>query len=338
MATYTVTRSDPICLIDASPVAPALTAAECTGPGSSSAPTVTAATTNGITYVISADRATVTATPNTGYQLASLPTGWTLLGGQAVYETNLVSPGACLVSVAPAAPAAIQSVCISGSAPQSLPTITFATTSDVVYSVTAGPYAAGTTQIVTATAATGYQFSTTGIPSGWTLVGPGATSASATYSVAFDAALTCGTATTPSFTNNVCLANGAAGSRFTIPTTDGVDYYLGTTKEAAGTHPVADGTTVTITALAQPGYGLTGITTWSHTFVSAPTCLGVEGVSVHPPTQPASTTQGALPVSSGGLASTGAPVALLVLIGSLLALAGCAMCIGATDRRWFHSA
>ncbi len=90
------------------------------------------------------------------------------------------------------------------------------------------------------------------------------------------------TPTTPSFTNDACSNYAPTGSSYTIPATTGVVYKVGGTVVAAGHHAAVDGTSVTITAYAQPGYTLTGTTTFTHTFATAPTCTTAT-VATSPP-------------------------------------------------------
>jgi|GEM_PF-994088 len=59
-------------------------------------------------------------------------------------------------------------------------------------------------------------------------------------------------------------ACGYADDTYTIPTTTGVNYQVNGITKAAGTYHGSG--TVTVTAVAQNGYTLSGTTTWSHTF------------------------------------------------------------------------
>ncbi len=78
---------------------------------------------------------------------------------------------------------------------------------------------------------------------------------------------------TPTFADESCTTPDGAG--FTIPDTEGVDYVVDNNKVEPGAHSAAAGSTVTITAVAEPGHTLTGTTTWTHTFPAAPTdCEG----------------------------------------------------------------
>ena len=79
-------------------------------------------------------------------------------------------------------------------------------------------------------------------------------------------------ATAPTFTDDVCSGYSPAGATYTIPAKTGVIYEIDGKAVAAGTYPATDGSSVTITAVAAPGYSLTGTASWSHTFGSVPTC------------------------------------------------------------------
>lgn len=163
------------------------------------------------------------------------------------------------------APDVTQAQCVNNVV--TTPTYTIKSTPNVAYSVggvtkAAGTYdgVAGTTITVVATAASGYVL--TG-PSSFPLV-------FATASCAPQNA----TPVTPTFVDSVCVAGGGASNKaanYTIPTTTGVDYYVGATKVAAGTYPAEDGSTITVTAQAQAGYALQGTASFPHTFPT-PSC------------------------------------------------------------------
>jgi hypothetical protein len=104
---------------------------------------------------------------------------------------------------------------------------------------------------------------------GYALSGP--TSFTHTYG-STPTCTTTATATSPSFANNVCTDNYLhSGASYTIPATTGVVYKVnGIT--VPGPNSVNDGTRVTIIASAATGYTLTGTTSWTHEFGSAPTC------------------------------------------------------------------
>ncbi len=76
------------------------------------------------------------------------------------------------------------------------------------------------------------------------------------------------------FTEAVCTGPGTHGqASYAIPTTTGVDYEIDGAVVAAGVHYVAPGTSVTVTAVAQANYTLTGTTSWSYGFAAAGECL-----------------------------------------------------------------
>ena len=80
------------------------------------------------------------------------------------------------------------------------------------------------------------------------------------------------TAVAPTFSDDVCSNFLATGASYTIPSTAGVDYLVNGAVAPAGTYNAADGATVTVTAQAQPGFSLTGTTTFTHTFSATPSC------------------------------------------------------------------
>lgn len=85
------------------PQSPAVVQSACTGPGTHSTPTVTPAATEHVTYTVSADLSTVTATADAGWTLAPAE-GWVLGEGSttATFAVVLSNPGDCLVTAVPA--------------------------------------------------------------------------------------------------------------------------------------------------------------------------------------------------------------------------------------------
>jgi hypothetical protein len=76
------------------------------------------------------------------------------------------------------------------------------------------------------------------------------------------------------FTDPTCAVGSGS---YTIPASSGVDYYvkIGTATAqlaTAGTVNVPTGTAITVTAVAKPGFALSGTTTWTHTVQSAGDC------------------------------------------------------------------
>jgi hypothetical protein len=80
------------------------------------------------------------------------------------------------------------------------------------------------------------------------------------------------TAVAPTFSDDVCSNFLTTGASYAIPSTVGVDYFVNGALAPAGTYNAADGATVTVTAQAQPGFSLTGTTTFTHTFSTTPSC------------------------------------------------------------------
>jgi len=104
-ATFLVTLVDPgACLVDTEVVSPQVTQSVCTGNGTKSKPVVTLGDVDGdhVSYEYDASSHVVTATPDAGYALAGLPSGWVLLeSGSATYQVTLTDPGTCQVIVSP---------------------------------------------------------------------------------------------------------------------------------------------------------------------------------------------------------------------------------------------
>lgn len=80
------------------------------------------------------------------------------------------------------------------------------------------------------------------------------------------------TPATPTFTVSKCVGYAPTGSTYTIPSTVGVDYLIGGVKLAARVYEVQPNTLITITVHPQPGYKLTGQTTFTHNYGPAPIC------------------------------------------------------------------
>jgi hypothetical protein len=115
----------------------------------------------------------------------------------------------------------------------------------------AATYLAGSNSVtVTAVAQTGYVLTGT---TSWTYT--------YTYNVS------CSVPATPAAAT-FYEACGTKNDTYTIPLTTGVDYQVGGATKANGSY--AGSGTVTVTAIAQTGYVLTGTTTWTHTFTNIP--------------------------------------------------------------------
>lgn len=144
----------------------------------------------------------------------------------------------------------------------------------------------------------------------------------------------------PRFTDDTCATSTGqrSGASYTIRSMAGVSFEVNGEVIGAGTYPVSDGVTLTVVAAARPGYALSGITQWTHTFPVAPNC---SGVSVKPRTPPAIPAPGAQPArpghpattSSPKPASTGSPVGQLLLVATALILLGSACFTAGSTRR-----
>jgi len=181
---------------------------------------------------------------------------WT--NGQTNQSSGSVTlGGTCTTTATPAAPTVTQAEC-TGPGQAATPTYRIPATTGVEYRINSQAVAAGTYSLaqgssvtVTAVAQPGYTL--TGQTS-WTLTAN-----------RIDCTVT-STPATPTIAQAECTAPGqATTARYTIPTTAGVEYRIGGDRVAAGSYDLAQGSSVTVTAVAQPGYTLTGQSTWTLT-------------------------------------------------------------------------
>ena len=104
-ATFVVDLVDPgACLVETTVVSPSVTQSVCTGNGTKSDPVVTLGDVEGdhVSYVYDASSHVVTASPDQGFELADLPTGWSgEENGTATFQVVLTDPGSCAVIVSP---------------------------------------------------------------------------------------------------------------------------------------------------------------------------------------------------------------------------------------------
>ncbi|MDQ0279323.1 hypothetical protein QO003_003626 [Arthrobacter silviterrae] len=284
-ASFTVVLTIPNCTADVAPVAPTVAQAQCTGPGTSSAPSLTLPSTEGIDYVQTGTVAlgntvTVTATAKSSYKLKAAD-GWAPnANGTATFTVTFTTPD-CIIPATPVAPTVVQAVC-TGPGTATTPTIDPATTTGINYVVT-GTIAQGQTVTVTATPKTGYKLTTA---PGWTPQTDGA--ASYTFTVEFTTpdCIIPATPVAPTVVQAVCTGPGTATTpTLKAATTTGIDYVV--------TGTIAQGQTVTVTATPKPGYKLTTAPGWtpqtdgaaSYTFTvefTTPDCI--VGASPLPPT------------------------------------------------------
>lgn len=132
----------------------------------------------------------------------------------------------------------------------------------------------------------------------------------------------------PTFVDDACVHGKLTGAMFSVPSVKGVQYTVNGSTMATGSYPAKDGSTVTITARALPGYTLHGRSSWEHTFPKAPACSAASSAkpttsspSPKPTTAPPSPTLPGPPPQTGPPpASTGPHVGGQVLVA--LALTG----------------
>ena len=278
-ATFTIEFVNPDCIVKATPAGPTFAQAKCTGPGTSSVPTITFESTKGITYLATpagpysqGQTVTVTATPEANYQLGTA-NGWTSGPNGTATVTTTFDTVDCIIAAQPVAPTVVQAKCTNpGTA--TTPTLETATTTGVVYTID-GTVAQGETVTVTATPEAGYKLSPA---TGW-VEGPNGT-ASYTFTVKFEIidCIVGVTPTAPNVTQAVCTAPGTASTpSIVVPGVVGIDFSF--------TGNLAAGNTVIITATPGTGYKLNpadgwtmnqdGTATFTVVFGPAPDCIVV---------------------------------------------------------------
>ncbi len=271
---YPVSFTDPgDCLVLTTPVAPTSTDAACTTPGQHSDATLVVPSTPHVVYKINGvgpdvSGQTLNETVGTSLNVVATPAaGYKFDGAQSLsYPVSFTDPGDCLVAVSPITPTLTQAVC-DGPGTSTQASIDIPTVTGVIYQIGGAdvsgsvPVTGPAIVIVTAIAAPGYQLATDAVSS-WTLEFTDAGGCLVGVLVA-----------APSFTDDVCSAGHPAdAASYVIPATPHVTYTVDGTTVPAGTYPATDGSTVTIVAVADSGYSLTGTATFTHTF-PVPTCL-----------------------------------------------------------------
>lgn len=128
---------------------------------------------------------------------------------------------------------------------------------------------------------------------------------------------TCATAEPATFDPSTC---GELGS-YTIVESTGVDYTINDVVVAPGTYTAANGTTVTIVAVAQEGYAFRpdAVTTWTYTFNAPTNCETPQVLSSTTTVTPQVTAQptGGVSAGAGGAAVADTKAALLGLVVSI---------------------
>ncbi len=261
-ATFTVTLAAAETCTGVTPQNPTVRQAVCVN-GAVTTPTITLATTEGVSYALGAlpeagTTVTVTATVARGYAWAEPhATGWTYVNASTATFPAVLNEAETCTGVTPQNPTVRQAVCVNGAV--TTPTITLATTEGVSYALGALPEA-GTTVTVTATVARGYAWAEPHA-TGWTYVN----ASTATFPAVLNEAETCTGVTpqNPTVRQAVCVNGAVTTPTITLATTEGVSYALGALPEA--------GTTVTVTATVARGYAWAEPHATGWTYVNAST-------------------------------------------------------------------
>jgi hypothetical protein len=304
--------SGAVCDTKTAPVAPTLTSSVCNGAGTHSSPTLTVPSTTGVIYTIKGTNVsgqTLTELPGAVVTVVAKPaTGFLFTGAQEVdYVRTFANAGDCLVLTKPVAPVSTSGECTTpGQHSDAL--LAIPNTPHVVYSINGKDVsgktlteALGTKVTLVATPASGYQFA-------------GAQSISKVIKFAnVGDCLAAVAVAKPGFSNDQCTAGAPAHSTsYTIPAAKNVSYTVNGSSVAAGTHSATNGSTITVTAVADRGYTLgTSTMSWTHTFAKTPHCSDTAGQTVKQ-----------TPTTPGSLASTGVPTSSLVVLGTVVLLLG----------------
>lgn len=250
---------------------------QCTGPGTQSGGEYVIPETPGVKYQVKigsaayadevAGKYPVTAYPTTITIQAIALTGYSLKNYTGPWSYTFNSAGDCLTkSDDPVSPTATGITECGKYGSLAIPT-----TKGVVYALTSGDGLQGA-WTVTATPALGYYF------------------AGGVKSIPFSGDLgkftTCVAPTPADFANSACVLGDIVAGKFSIPFKLGVQYSVSINGDPfvdyeLGDYPVKDGDEVEVEATAEPGYTLTGTTSWSHTFATTVRCdLPTEGLAV----------------------------------------------------------
>jgi hypothetical protein len=264
-ASATATNLKGDCTTSSTPAAPSFSDDVCQNYAPAGG-TYTIPATTGVLYKINGNTVaagTYAATDGSTIAITAVAKpGYTLTGTTSWHHTFTTTPS-CTTRVWPASPTFTDDVC-HNYAPAG-GTYTIPATTGVLYKINGSTVAAGTYPATDGSSVT----ITAEAKPGYTLSG------TASWTHDFKATPSCTTQVqpvAPSFTNDVCHNYAPAGATYTIPATTGVLYKINGSTVAAGTYPATDGSSVTITAVAKPGYTLTGTTTFTHEFSSIPTC------------------------------------------------------------------
>ncbi len=251
IATLRVTLHGASCT-STTPVAPSVVEAECVN-GAVTAPTLTLATTDDITYSVdknppysAGDQVTVTATLDAAGVAwpANLPPGWTRTSDTtATYAVTFNSVACQLVALGSAGvPTVTQATCANGTV--TAPTITLPLVSGVIMTADPpAPYDGSKDTSVTVTAVVLDGFAWGEVSNGWTIVDD----ETATYDVTL-VGTTCDEVrpVAPTVTQSVCANGTVSAPSIEAAITDGINYTI------APSGPYSAGGQATVTATLNP--------------------------------------------------------------------------------------
>ena len=259
------------CRTPVSPVAPAVIQPSCDGTHSVPGSFVAPASTDEVRYTVSGDVVTATILEPDTHEWGALSGYRKQSDSVATYAVTYQATAPCPQAATPVEPAITQAGC-TGPGTFSHAVLHIPSTTGVVYRIDGDvvtgdvPATAGTLVSVTATPAEGFLFE-------------GDQQVTYQFTPTTPDCLVDVAAVAPTFGESACDGNHPApSSSYTIPATAHVRYSVDGTAAAAGTYPIAIGSTLTVTAAADDGFVLRGPATFTHTFTAA-TCSARARVS-----------------------------------------------------------
>jgi hypothetical protein len=260
--TLTITFDNaPDCTVSVTPVLPDATQSVCSGQDPTD-PTLAFKTTEGIAYTAdpsggwqAGDPVLVTATLTSAvykFSAATTTNGWTVAGNKATKSFTFDAAPDCRTVITPESPTVVQSDCPVGGHFPTVPSLTYPSTTGVLYSQDIPtPTTAVTTPVtvlVTATAQGKYKFAAAA-PKDWTRV----SDTKETYTVTFTKSPDCRAEATPAAPTLTQAACPATGTTLTAPTLTLVPA-TGVTYAPDKDAPYTAGEIVTVTANTASGY------------------------------------------------------------------------------------
>ena len=328
--------SVPDCTTHATPVAPTVTQASCTGPGQQGLGIITLSPVTGVLYSVDGGAQVASGTFSVAvghHAVDAFPASGYTLDGTTHFDVDITA-APCLLKVTPIAPTLSQGTCTGTAGGVTSATITIPSVTGVDYEIDGVPAKAGTYDeqpggyTVTATPEAGYTF--------------GGDETTAVWNLRIDTPSGCDTivkTVTPSISQFVCTKSATrtslTGPTYTIPRTTGVDYLVGGDVVPPGTYEASPGV-VHIVARAQHGYAFAAGTTthWNLTIDKAPTCVLGEKFHRPPPHVPP-TVSPKVPPQVLPFTGMSLPIAPAVLVALLAIGAGAALTVSVRRPKWF---